>query len=88
VLTQFLNVIIPENEKYAPIRIPASNSVAPELNECSTTVATLFEAETVHGVLHLLTDDRDVTGAGESELVRGICWLGPITEIEGEGGRS
>ena len=53
-----------------------------------TTVATLFEAETVHGVLHLLTDDRDVTGAGESELVRGICWLGPITEIEGEGGRS
>src|SRR5439155_14772245 len=39
VLTQFLNVIIPENEKYAPIRIPASNSVAPELNECSTTGA-------------------------------------------------
>src|SRR5438477_12847564 len=35
---------MPENEKYAPIRIPASNSVAPELNECSTTVATLFEA--------------------------------------------
>src|SRR5256885_341068 len=34
---QSLNVIIPENEKYAPIATPASKTVGPELNECSTT---------------------------------------------------
>jgi anti-anti-sigma factor len=47
-----------------------------------TTVATLFEAETIQGVLHLLNDDRDIAGTGDSELVRGACWIGPISSIE------
>ena len=42
----------------------------------------------MQGVLHLLTDDRDVTGAGETELVRGACWMGPIAEIDADGGHS
>jgi len=46
-----------------------------------TTVSTLFEAETLQGVLHLLNDDREITGAGQSEFVRGACWIGPITEV-------
>jgi anti-anti-sigma factor len=45
------------------------------------TIATIFETERLQGVLHLLTDDRDVTGAGQSEFVRGACWTGPITAI-------
>jgi anti-anti-sigma factor len=49
------------------------------------TVSTLFQAETLQGILHLLPDDRAVVGAGESEFVRGACWLGPITEIVAEG---
>ena len=35
---QFLNVIMPEKEKYAPMDIPASNTFGPELNECNTTI--------------------------------------------------
>jgi anti-anti-sigma factor len=42
------------------------------------TVASLFESQTLLGVLHLLYDDRGVSGAGESEFVRGACWVGPV----------
>lgn len=45
------------------------------------TVTTLFEAETLQGVLHLLNDDREIVGTGQSEFVRGACWSAPITEI-------
>src|SRR3989475_618688 len=38
VIVQFLNVIMPLKEKYAAIANPASNTLGPELNECSTTV--------------------------------------------------
>ena len=41
-------------------------------------VISLFEAETLQGILHLLTDNRDLQGAGESEFVRGSMWVGPI----------
>jgi hypothetical protein len=49
--------------------------------DMKTTVSTLFEAETLQGVLHLLNDDREIIGAGQSEFVRGACWIGPITEV-------
>jgi anti-anti-sigma factor len=42
------------------------------------TVASLFEADQLQGVLHLLHDDRGIAGAGESEFVRGACWVGAI----------
>ena len=42
------------------------------------TVTTLFESEQLLGVLHLLHDDRSIGGAGESEFVRGACWVGPV----------
>jgi len=43
------------------------------------TVASLFESQTLLGVLHLLYDDRGISGAGESEFVRGACWVGPVS---------
>lgn len=49
------------------------------------TVSTLFEQETLQGVLHLLADDREATGGGESEFVRGACWIGPLS-IRGKDG--
>jgi hypothetical protein len=52
--------------------------------DLKTTVATLFEAETLQAVLHLLNDDREVVGMGQSEFVRGACWIGPIYEISVE----
>jgi anti-anti-sigma factor len=51
--------------------------------ELPPTVATLFEAEALLGVLHLLSDDRAVIGAGQSEFVRGACWVAPIAQIVG-----
>jgi anti-anti-sigma factor len=46
------------------------------------TVATLFESEDLKAVLHLLDDHRAISGAGQSEFVRGACWMGPIGEIQ------
>lgn len=45
------------------------------------TVQSLFDAERLQGVLHLLCDDRAASGAGESEFLRGAVWMGPITEV-------
>ena len=45
------------------------------------TVTTLFETESLQGVLHLLTDDREAAGPQQSEFVRGACWIGPASEI-------
>lgn len=49
-----------------------------DLRDC---VATLFETQTVQGVLHLLNDERERIGGGQSEFYRGACWMAPITEI-------
>ncbi len=49
--------------------------------ELTPTVTMLFTAETLQGVLHLLNDDRPTVGAGQSEFVRGACWVAPITDI-------
>ncbi len=55
-----------------------------ETNLKNATMA-LFEAETLQGVLHLLNDERQISGVGESEFLRGACWIGPITEVLVEG---
>lgn len=47
-------------------------------------ISALFEGETLQGVLHLLNDDRRITGAGESEFVRGACWVSPISSVVAE----
>lgn len=52
--------------------------------DLKTTVASLFELQELQGVLHLLADRRDITGAGESEFVRGAIWFGPIPKVDGE----
>jgi anti-anti-sigma factor len=49
--------------------------------DLKTTVTTLFETESLQGVLHLLADDREAAGAQQSEFVRGACWIGAASEI-------
>ncbi len=48
--------------------------------DMKATVSTLFETETLQGVLHLLTDDRKAAGPQQSEFVRGACWIGAVSE--------
>jgi anti-anti-sigma factor len=47
--------------------------------ELAGTVANLLENETVQGILHLLTDDRDAAGHEQSEFRRGACWIGGVS---------
>jgi len=47
--------------------------------DLAETVRGLFETEQVLGVLHLLNDWRELSGAGESRLLRGACWGAPLT---------
>jgi hypothetical protein len=48
------------------------------------TVRSLFAAGALHSVLHLIADDRGASGAGETEFVRGACWIGKISDIVSE----
>jgi hypothetical protein len=51
-----------------------------------TSIKTLFEGQVLKGVLHLLNDDRAVSHGGQSEFVRGACWVAPLASISVEGG--
>ncbi|MFZ2452278.1 MAG: STAS domain-containing protein [Methylovulum miyakonense] len=42
------------------------------------TLGRLLETQTLRGVLHLLNDDREGVGAGESYLWRGALWCAPV----------
>ncbi len=50
--------------------------------DLKTTVTSLFETESLQGVLHLLTDNREAAGPQESEFVRGACWISAAAEIQ------
>jgi len=53
--------------------------------DLKTSVRGLFEGGGLQGVLHLLKDDREFAGAGESEFLRGACWVAPIQSITAQG---
>lgn len=46
--------------------------------ELKKTIRSLFEDQNLQGVLHLLSDDRGIAGAGQSRFVRGAYWLAPL----------
>ncbi|MFZ1728990.1 MAG: STAS domain-containing protein [Bacteroidota bacterium] len=44
-------------------------------------IRTLFDFGTVHGVLHLMYDDRNSMRSIESEFIRGSMWVHPLAAI-------
>jgi len=52
--------------------------------DLKASIKTLFEGQALEGILHLLCDDRAISGGGQSELVRGACWIAPISNITAE----
>src|SRR5262245_26331912 len=46
------------------------------------TIGSLLAADSAQTLLHLLADDRQFEGVGQSELMRGACWIGPIVEFQ------
>ncbi len=49
--------------------------------ELTAVVRGLFANHQLRDVLHLVWDDRGDAGVGESALVRGVGWVGPITQV-------
>ncbi len=41
-------------------------------------VAGLMSTESARSVLHLLPDEREFEGVGQTDLMRGACWAGPL----------
>jgi anti-sigma B factor antagonist len=56
--------------------------------DLKASIKSLFEGQALEGVLHLLSDDRSLSGGGESELVRGACWIAPISHVTTEGAQA
>jgi anti-anti-sigma factor len=56
--------------------------------DLKASIKSLFEGQALEGVLHLLSDDRSLSGSGESELVRGACWIAPISHVTTEGAQA
>lgn len=46
--------------------------------ELHSTVQILLNAGAPLGLHHLVADDREIIGVGESEFLRGACWVAPI----------
>ncbi|MBP7654082.1 STAS domain-containing protein, partial [Candidatus Dependentiae bacterium] len=46
--------------------------------ELEKTVASVFEKQNLLSILHLINDERNITGIGQSEFSRGICWFAPV----------
>ena len=42
------------------------------------TIANLLASESARAVMHLLADEREFEGVGQTELMRGACWVSPI----------
>ena len=49
--------------------------------ELASLVHGLFRSHQLQDVIHLLWDDRGEAGVAESALVRGVAWVGPITDV-------
>jgi anti-anti-sigma factor len=49
--------------------------------EIADTVHGLFDSNLIEGVLHLIVDDREIGGVGQSEFVRGACWISPVSKF-------
>jgi hypothetical protein len=45
------------------------------------TIADLLATSPPGAVLHLMADTRPFDGVGETDLVRGACWLGALQGI-------
>lgn len=46
--------------------------------ELTETVTQLLDTQSARSVMHLLADEREFEGVGETDLMRGACWVGPL----------
>ena len=63
--------------------VTAFRSLAKGKVQLADVLAEMFQPRSIVTVAHLLRDNRPIEGAGESEFVRGACWVFPLTTMEG-----
>ena len=47
-----------------------------------TTIPSLISSNSAQTLLHLLADEREFEGVGQSEFMRGACWVAPIADFQ------
>jgi hypothetical protein len=52
--------------------------------ELPETVASVLGTESAQAVMHLLADEREFEGLGQTDLMRGACWVGPLRFLDQE----
>ena len=45
------------------------------------TITGLLATESARTVMHLLADEREFEGVGQTDLMRGACWVGPLRNL-------
>ena len=45
-------------------------------------IYSLYEKQSLLSVVHLLRDDRQIIGTGDTELVRGAMWISPLQAVD------
>jgi hypothetical protein len=45
-------------------------------------VSNLLGTESAQTVMHLLADEREFEGVGQTDLMRGACWVAPLKSSE------
>lgn len=49
--------------------------------DLAETVGPLLGSSSAETVMHLLADQRDFEGVGETDFMRGACWFGPLRDL-------
>jgi anti-anti-sigma factor len=80
----FLRPVTDEHHGHFHAAVTAFRSLPRGRVEMADVLAQAFQPRSVLSVVHLLRDDRPIEGGGESEFLRGACWVFPIGEPIGE----
>jgi anti-anti-sigma factor len=79
----FLRPLRPDSGIHAHVHAAVFNYRPVQRGELpfSGTVSNILAKSNPKALLHLMADSRPYDGIGETDLVRGACWMGPLTTI-------
>jgi hypothetical protein len=86
-LRPFLRPVSDQHHGHFHAAVTAFRSLPRGKLEIADVLAQVFQPRSVVSVVHLLRDLRPIEGAGESEFLRGACWVFPLASLP-DGGRS
>jgi STAS domain-containing protein len=78
----FLRPVSDRHQGHFHAAVTAFRSLPRGTVDMADVLAQAFQPRSVLSVVHLLRDDRPIEGAGESEFLRGACWLFPLDSLE------